>query len=233
MKFNPLSWPGSFVSTIIKLFVLIIVVGSVLFLLYTPEGQTYMSLVPDLVSLEETDVQVQSFDSEKIKDFYDSIITNETLDNLNGQLPKITNLTCEGDDCEIEISYDTIAGAVNETIEMVDDMVMNFSSEYIQSKPDKTIYNGQTTAIVTGSDQYSTVNSSLQFSIDLSVNCNVNDFETDYALYPNGNIYIVLNNQIKPSNCIEDKKYMINVPLLDGYKINGVYVTSPQNQRIN
>jgi hypothetical protein len=239
MKLNPLSWLGLIASNIVVLVILVVLVCAGYYCYTNPNlVQKLMNYLPEQVRLlGKNNVGSVHFDSEKVKDFYDAILTNETLENLNGSIPKITNITCEEDDCNIEFTYDTMNGTVNENVTLLGSgYVVNFTSDYITPDPERVVHMGQGNAFETDELLDSSVDSSTQtlsVYVETEVNCKFKVSKNLYSLYPNGNVYIIIyGTHSSPSDCVATRVYEVTIDLPEDYKVNEIYVTLPYNKKI-
>jgi len=239
MKLNPLSWLGSIASNMVALIILVVLVCAGYYCYTNPNlVQGLMSYLPEQVTMPgKGNVEVAYFDFEKVKDFYDAVLTNETLENLNGTIPKITNITCEDDDCNVEFTYETMNGTVNENVTLLGSgYVANFTSDYITPDPERVVHIGQGNAFETDELLDSSVDNSTQtlsVYVETEVNCKFKVSKNSYSLYPNGDIYIIIyGTQSSPSDCVTTRVYEVTIDLPENYKINEIYVTSPYNKKV-
>lgn len=176
----------------------------------------------------EKNVEVTSFDPLKAKKFYDAILTEQTLNNLK-DLPKINNISCMGDECNISFSYRTENGTFNETVTMMDDNVLNFTSPYISSDPKHTIYTGKgNISEINKSYEPKVKGFTLNFTVESDVNCGFKEERPIYSLYPNGHVYVIIpGSSFTPKDCVTHKTYLITIPLPKGYNVTKIHITFP------
>jgi len=158
----------------------------------------------------------------------------DTLDNLKGNIPKVKNISCNNDECNITTEYKTENGTMTENITMINGNILNPSSEYIIPDPEHAIYTGN--GDISETDEYSNPSiekNTLNISVEGDINCGINVSEVIYSLYPNGNVYIVISGTSKqPEDCITHKIYSVSVPLPKDYKVRKTYVTFPYGKKV-
>ncbi|MCC7570465.1 hypothetical protein KO465_03910 [Candidatus Micrarchaeota archaeon] len=226
---NPLKFAGS----LLKIFVAVLILGGFIYL-FMNYNVSFMQFVQDIIQPPEAKVEVSSFQTEKIKDFYDIILTNETLENLQGSVPAIKDISCEEEECNFTIAYNDGKNNFEEVLTMFGEDVIESDKGYIISVPERTIYTGKTDIIETTNKVEKNIeNGILEFSIEREVNCAFEIETATYSTFPDGNIYVVIyGNSLKPKNCITTKFYLITIPLPNEYHVKQIYITSPGNSKL-